>query len=181
MKNILLLFLVSLHLSAFSQNDPQEVTPAIQKKIKTEIDKVALKLQTELKNNEESPLQIDFSLDTFRVEKYFEQYIKYDYTTVGMVNAGYEAAHAYDSLLNKYYRKLLSKLKAADKTILIQAQKAWVAFRDAEEKLITVVSDDGYTGGGSVQQLVNVSQYLDLIKRRTIQVFEHLDRVTGQF
>ena len=181
MKNILLPLLVSFSLSAFAQNDPQEVTPAIQKKIRAEIDKAAIKLKTELKAGEKTPLQIEFSVDTFRVEKYFEEYMTYDYTTAGMVTAGYEAAHAYDSLLNKYYKKLLSKLKATDRPVLIQAQKAWVAFRDAEEKLITTVSDDGYTGGGTVQHLVNVSQYLELIKRRAIGIFEYLDRLSDQF
>src|SRR4030095_5573846 len=151
MKNILFLLLVSISVSAFAQNDPQEVTPAIQKNIRAEIDKAAIKLQAELKSAEKTPLQIEFSVDTFRVEKYFEEYMAYDYTTAGMVTAGYEAAHAYDSLLNKYYKKLLSKLKTTDKPVLVQAQKAWVAFRDAEEKLITTTSDEGYTGGGTVQ------------------------------
>jgi uncharacterized protein YecT (DUF1311 family) len=95
-----------------------------------------------------------------------------------MTTAGYEAAKAYDSLLNKYYKKLLSKLKPVDKTTLTQAQKAWIAFRDTEEKLIATVSKDEYSGGGTVQQLIDTSQYLELIKQRALQIFDHLDRIT---
>jgi uncharacterized protein YecT (DUF1311 family) len=178
MKNILFPFAILFHLIAFSQNDPQEVTPAIQKSIKADIDRAVLKLQTRLKNDRESNLQIEFAVDTFRVEKYFELYTKYDYTTAGMTSVGYEAAHAYDSLLNKYYKKLLSVLKPADKAVLTQAQKAWIAFRDAEEKLVSIISKDEYSGGGTVQQLVDTSQYLELIRKRVIQIFEHLDRIT---
>jgi uncharacterized protein YecT (DUF1311 family) len=178
MKKILPVLAILLHLAAFSQNDPQEVTPAIQKSIRADIDKAVLKLQTKLKNAQESNLQIEFTIDTFRIEEYYGQYLKYDYTTAGMTTAGYEAANAYDSLLNKYYKKLSNRLKSADRGTLMQAQKAWIAFRDAEEKLIGTVSQDEYSGGGTVQQLIDTSQYLQLVKQRVIQIFEHLDRVT---
>jgi uncharacterized protein YecT (DUF1311 family) len=178
MRKILFPFAICFHLIAFCQNDPQEVTPAIEKNIRADIDKAVLKLQTSLKKDRQSNLQIEFATDTFRVEKYFELYTKYDYTTAGMTTAGSETAKAYDSLLNKYYKKLLSRLKPADRTILTQAQKGWISFRDAEVKLITVVSQDEYSGGGTVQQLIDMSQYLALIKERVIQIFEHLDRMS---
>jgi uncharacterized protein YecT (DUF1311 family) len=178
MKRFLLPLIILLNVKAFCQNDPQEVTPAIQKSIKADIDKAVLKLQTKLKTAQESSLQIDFTVDTFRVEEYYERCMKYDYSTAGMTTAGYEAAQAYDSLLNKYYKRLSIILKPADKAVLTQAQKAWIAFRDTEQKLIGTLSQDEYSGGGTVQQLIDTSQYLQLIKQRVIQIFEHLDRVT---
>ena len=181
MKSILFMFLILFRLTAFSQDQPLEVTPEIQKKISAEIDIAVLKLQKELKKDQQSALQIEFAADTFRVEKYAELYTQYDYTTAGMVTSGYQAAHAYDSLLNKYYKKLLGSLKTNDKAILTQAQKAWITFRDAEEKLIFTVSKDEYSGGGTVQQLIDTSEYLELIKKRVIQIFEHLDRVTDKY
>jgi uncharacterized protein YecT (DUF1311 family) len=180
MQKLLLFFAILLQLISFGQDRPQEVTPAIQKTIKADIDKGVLKLKAELKKDETSALQMEFTIDTFRVEKYFELYMKYDYSTAGMVTAGYEAAHSYDSLLNKYYKKLLNKLKPADRSSLIQAQKAWIAFRDAEEKLISTVSKDEYSGGGTIQGLIDSSDYLELIKQRLMEIFNHLDRIANE-
>jgi uncharacterized protein YecT (DUF1311 family) len=181
MRNTLTTLAILIHLAAFSQTDPQEVTPAIQQKIKTEIEDSVLKIKAQAVANGETQLQIEFKIDTFRLEKYFELYTKYDYTTVGLVTAAQDCEEGYDKLLNKYYNKLLNTLAASDKQILIQAQKAWLLFRDSERKIIDVTGKEGYTGDGTVQQLINASEYLDLIKQRTIQIFNHLDRVTDKF
>ena len=78
-----------------------------------------------------------------------------------MRDAGYEAATLYDSLLNKYYKKFLAVLKGEDKKNLLQAQKSWLAFRDNETKLVETISKDQYSGGGTMQQLTESSEYLD--------------------
>ena len=101
-----------------------------------------------------------------------------DYSDFGMRQAGYETAKLYDILLNKYYQKLLTALKADDKKALIQAQKAWIIFRDNEFKLVETLSKTEYSGGGTVQQLIESSEYLDLVKKRTIALFNHYLRTT---
>lgn len=102
--------------------------------------------------------------------------MEYDYSTAGMSDASYYAAHQYDSLLNKYYKRLLSVLKGADKAVLIKAQKAWLAFRDSEMKLVDTMSKEEYSGGGTVQQLTDASIYLAFIKNRVVTLFDHYSR-----
>lgn len=72
-------------------------------------------------------------------------------------------------------------LKGEDKKALVQAQKAWLAFRDSETNLVEIVSKDEYSGGGTMQQLTEASEYLNLIKNRTIALFEHYIRATQSY
>jgi len=184
MKDIFLLFgLLFISSTSFSQSKsaPIEVTPAIAKKINAEISKQAGQLKAKLTTDKEEAIVIEFTLDTFQIEKYQEKYIDYDWSTAGMRAATYDAAAKYDSLLNKYYKKLLAVLKQADKTILINAQKSWIAFRDSELKLNGVVGKDEYSGGGTMQQLIDADNYLDLVKQRTFQIYQHYIRATQTY
>lgn len=164
-----------------AQNGPVEVTPAIEKKIKQEIEAAIPKLKERLKTARESELSTEFTIDTFRIEQFIEKYVSYDYSTAGISSAGYEAAHKYDSLLNKYYKKLLNILNDEDKKILIQAQKAWISYRDNETELVNTIGKDHYSGGGTIQQLTESSLYLDLIKNRTVDILHHLRRATQDY
>lgn len=169
--------------ATFSQNNsnPIEVTPALSKKINAEINKQAIQLKNKLTNDKETAIVIEFTLDTFIIEKYQEKYIDYDWSTAGMRAATYDAAAMYDSLLNKYYKKLLAVIKQADKTILVNAQKTWIAFRDNELKLNGVISKEEYSGGGTIQQLIDADNYLDLVKQRTFQIYQHYIRATQTY
>ena len=69
-------------------------------------------------------------------------------------------------------------LKGDDKKALLQAQKAWLAFRDGETKLVETLSKVEYSGGGTMQQLTEASEYLNLVRNRTIRLFEHYLRAT---
>jgi len=155
-----------------------EVTPELQKKIKQDIEKEIPKLKERLKNKQENDGIIEFKIDTFRVEQFMSKWTDTDYSDFGMKQACYETANLYDVLLNKYYKKLLTLLKGDDKKILIQAQKAWLIFRDNENKLVQTISAEQYSGGGTMQQLREASIYLALIKKRTIDLFSHYLRIT---
>jgi len=183
MKYLKLLFpILFSHTIVFSQDksDPIEVTPAIEKKINEEIITAVRSLKAKMTSDKESAASIEFALDTFRIEKYEERYMDYDYSTAGMRSATYDAAHKYDSLLNKYYKKLLAVLKETDKAALVNAQKSWIIFRGNELKLIDTISKDEYSGGGTVQQLIDASEYLDIIKQRTNTIYEHYMRTMQQ-
>jgi uncharacterized protein YecT (DUF1311 family) len=110
-----------------------------------------------------------------------EKWVGLDYRDFGMRDAGYATANLYDSLLNKYYKKLLAVLKGEDKKTLLQAQKAWLSYRDSETKLVGTISKDEYSGGGTMQGLTEASEYLNLIKSRTITLFEHYVRATQSY
>ena len=161
--------------------EPIEVTPAIDHKIRLEIAKDIDKLKTQLLSNKESDILVQFTVDTFRIERYQSKYVDYDWSTSGMNKAGYDAAKSYDSLLNRYYKKLMAVLKPVDKTVLVNAQKSWMAFRDNEIKLIGCVGKEEYSGGGTMQSLIDSSEYLEIIKQRTISIFGHYLRATQSF
>ena len=180
MKFLLLVFGLFFQTISFSQfqKAPVELTPQLQEKIKQKIEKDIPKLKQQFEKEKENAVEIEFTLDTFRVEQFMSKWIELDYGDFGMRDAGYEGARIYDSLLNKYYKKLLAVLKADDKKNLIQAQKSWLAFRDSETNLVETISKDEYAGGGTMQQLTESSEYLDLVKTRTITIFNHFTRAT---
>lgn len=183
MRYLLLFILVLCQTIAFSQSSdgPVEVTPAMEKKLRQGIEQLAARLKADLKKDGVSDGVIGFTVDTFRIEQYMEQYMDYDYSTAGMRAAAHEAADRYDSLLNKYYKKLAAVLTPEDRKVLVQAQKAWITYRDSELKLVGVVGKDEYSGGGTMQQLIDSSYYLEIIKRRTIEIYDHLLRATQTY
>lgn len=99
---------------------------------------------------------IEYAVDTFRIQRIMEKTMDADYSTHGMNNAVNELTAAYDKLLNKYYKLILTKLSTADKQIFITAQRSWLAFRKAEENLILMLSKDQYSGGGTIQSNIYV-------------------------
>lgn len=175
---ILVLALLCVHTASFSQSKdrPTIVTPAIEQKINREIENETVLLKTKLSKDRRSPTTISFAVDTFRIEQCQQKYIDHDWSTAGMREATYTAAKRYDTLLNNYYQKLLAVLSDKDKAVLTAAQRSWIAFRDKELKLIGAMSKEEYSGGGTMQQLIDAAAYLDIIRQRTIAIFQHYAR-----
>lgn len=179
MKYLFFLVLIAAgHIPAQGQQgkDPVDVTPAIQQRIWQEIEKEVPAFRQKLVQDGEDDIQVGFSTDTFRVERFVAKWIDTDYRDFGMRDAVHAGAQLYDSLLNKYYQQLLRLLQGDDRKILIQAQKAWVAFRDAEAKLIFTAGKEQYSGGGTIQPLMTAALYMEMIKSRVIAIFDHLVR-----
>jgi uncharacterized protein YecT (DUF1311 family) len=182
MKYVLLTVGLFIQTLSFSQTKPPlEVTPELQKKIMQDIDKEVPKLKQRFSKDGYNAVQIEFTVDTFRVEHFMAKWVDLDYRDFGMRDAGYATAELYDSLLNKYYKMLLLVLKGEDKKVLVKAQKTWLAYRDSETNLVGTVSKEEYSGGGTMQQLTEASGYLDLVKNRTIALFEHYVRATQSY
>jgi uncharacterized protein YecT (DUF1311 family) len=177
-KYIFLLLGLLIQTITFSQThkDPVEVTPELLVKLKQEIEREVPGIKSELEITTENTIRIEFTLDTFKIERLIIKMVDLDYSDIGLYNAVYEAAKGYDILLNKYYKKLLAALKGDDKKALVSAQKSWLSFRDTETKLVETISKDEYSGGGTLQQLTESSAYYNLIKTRTISIFEHYVR-----
>jgi uncharacterized protein YecT (DUF1311 family) len=180
MKYNLLLVLLFVTSFVFAQKDdgPRKVTPAIAKKINAEIEKEvpAFLICLEKHNDQYTDKleeSIQFGLDTFRIESYCKKAMVYDYSTSGMNTIVYAAAAKYDALMNKYYKLLSAKLKPKDKAVLLTAQRSWLAYRDNEIKLYGMLSNDEYSGGGTIQSNIRSGNYMELIKKRTVQLFEY--------
>jgi uncharacterized protein YecT (DUF1311 family) len=153
-----------------------EITPELQQKLRQAIELQVPAFKKKLEKEKLNPGIIAFFIDTFRIERLLDRSVELNFSDFSMRDANYTAAAGYDSLLNKYYKKLLNQLKGDDKKLLQQAQKNWIAFRDSETKLVETISKDEYSGGGTMQELTESSMYLDIIKRRVLAIFSHYSR-----
>lgn len=180
MKFLLFVFGLLLQLPCFAQTskEPVEVTPEVQKIFFAEVETLVPSFQKALTAKHLNKVQEEFALDTFRVERFMAKWVKLDYSDAGMSGGTYAGAKLYDSLLNKYYKRLLAVLKPADKSSLVQAQRAWISFRDAEFKLVETISKDEYSGGGTLQRLTESGEYLTMVRDRLVTLFNHYTRAT---
>ncbi len=178
-RSCFILVLILSFKSTFGQA-PRELTATEIIQLKQEIEVQAKQLKTQLEKGDQylsdfqRKIEIDFTMDTFVIEKLHEKKLEIDYSTIGMVEASYELLEAYDGLLNKYYKILISRLAPADQQILKNAQRSWVSFRDNEKNLIATLAAEEYSGGGTMQRIIVSSKVLSLTKERVFQLVEHL-------
>lgn len=173
---IITVFIISSNAAA-AQDYPKEITPAIAQKIKDDIEK---KIPAERQRMEKSGLnkdEIEFALDTFRLGQTTGAKIDIDYSTQGMNLAVMEQTEGYDKLMNKYYNKLMKILKPEDKKVLVVAQKAWLAYRDGEAKLIAAMTKEEYSGGGTIQSNIRAGSYASMVEERTLAIFQYYNNV----
>lgn len=173
-QSILLSILLLISQLIFCQT---EITPQRLQKIKLEVEAQTIKFRTCIINKNQSEEQIQFSMDTFRINKISESRMKIDYSTIGMNTAIAEMTAAYDKLLNKYYNKLLKSLKGEDKKTFILAQRSWLSYRDSEFKLVQTLAKDSYSGGGTIQSNIVIGAYSDMVLQRTLTIFDYYDRL----
>jgi uncharacterized protein YecT (DUF1311 family) len=177
---ILLASLTLLTQVCFAQsNGPRELTPILLTKIKAEVEKETASLKLKLKNKGLSSAEIEFSVDTFRIGRTVDKRMSVDYSTAGLNNTIYDQSQQYDKLLNKYYALLLKTLKPADKSVLITAQRAWIAYRNAESKLIGTTRKQEYSGGGTMQSNIYASANADLVIQRTLKIFNYYNDIVS--
>ena len=181
MKFLLTLLAITAAQFCIAQSSgPEDLDAAIARKLKLEITKELNLLKQQWRRAELPELEIEFRADTFMVEQFRSRRVAYEGpSTIAMTNAASDAYQQYDSLLNKYYKKLLAVLKEEDKKALVLAQKAWITFRDNELKLVDTMSKDQYSGGGTIQQLVDSDAYVDFVRSRVIALYAHLYRTVS--
>ena len=145
-------------------------------KIKSQIETESKTLKVRLTKNASDIFFIEFQLDTFKIERGIDLKNDLDYPTLGMIQATNQAIAEYDILLNKYYKLLLSKLEPHDKVILQEAQRNWIKFRDSEVVLINLMSEDKYSGGGTIQGVIDSDAFLKITRSRVFELANHLTR-----
>lgn len=116
---------------------------------------------------------LEFQLDTFQVERLYVKLLERDATTIGITEALYETEKAYDALLNKYYKKLKNKLSPEDQQVLIQAQRSWIQFRDQERDLFEILKKEEYSGGGTIQLIIQASRVMELTRDRVLNLYDY--------
>lgn len=172
-----ILFTISIlffTLSVFGQTEGKGIiTKEMELKLKSEIEKQIPSLKAQLLKEEKGSDEIEFTLDTFRINQLVLKRMEIDFTTQGMNFTVRQQASSYDKLMNKYYNKLLAKLDPDAKKILISTQKSWISFRDNETKLIWLLSEQQYSGGGTIQSNIATDHCSELTIQRTIVIFNY--------
>jgi uncharacterized protein YecT (DUF1311 family) len=175
---ILLFVMFFVHKNVIAQNDgPVEVTEEILKKIKLDVDIQTKEFVSTIDTNDYSASFRQFMTDTFKVERLAAGMLDYDYSTYGINNALDQMLKGYDGLLNKYYQQLMSKLSVSDKEVLKESQRNWLAYRDAELKLLGVLIKEEYSGGGSIQSNLLGASYAERIIKRVVELFQMYDSI----
>jgi uncharacterized protein YecT (DUF1311 family) len=118
-----------------------------------------------------------YEKDTFLLNGLLTYRLEADQTTQGMVDALMDYENGYDALLNKYYKLLLKKLSGNDKEVLRKSQRNWIALRDSERELSAVLTEENYSGGGTIQRLFYADWYADFTKHRTEELIDYLTRL----
>ncbi len=179
---IIAFLLIFISLTSFAQMTSM-LSEAIEQQIKAEVAQEALLLQKHLDSldiyisDEDKAKMMEFQLDTFKVEAALSKRLNQDYSTLGMVSALGQAYHDYDVLLNKYYKLIMNNLSESDKVVFRQAQRSWLAYRDAERTFIYTLSDEKYTGGGTIQKIITADIDLEMIRKRVNELFSHWSRM----
>lgn len=175
MKHLFVILGILLSCYAYSQNTHYvEITPQIQAKLKAEVEQEIPKFKANLLKKEIDPESLEFDIDTFRINRFVAKWINLNDSDASMSEATYAQVKLYDGLLNKYYKKVLAKLKPEDKGKLVQAQRAWIVFRDSESNFQSAVEGEIF-GSGTAGQLNEAGAYLTLIKKRVDDMFNYLN------
>lgn len=91
-------------------------------------------------------------------------------TNAGMIRCTVEEYDAWDARLNTAYSALMQRLEPPRTTGLRDAQRAWIALRDADCEFAASAFE-----GGSMQSLVGAGCHLDYAAKRTIRLLDWLD------
>lgn len=171
MKKIFLLLMFSVvGISAFCQetDDESDDSTYYAKHMKTATEQFRKKL-----SKFKEPYQVEFSIDTFKVEEQYRMEIKRHSTDRDVTMAVDKQSKAYDKLLNKYYNKLLNVLDKEDRASLIEAEKGWIAFKNKNESFTDIIMSNKYFGGGTIQNVENISLNMSLVKERLNEIFSY--------
>jgi uncharacterized protein YecT (DUF1311 family) len=106
------------------------------------------------------------------IDKQVERMMDKDPSTAGTVRALEEGAKLWDRELNKAYSKLMDALPARGQETLKQAQRSWLACRDAEKPLASYIYERAQ---GTMYIPVPVSNRMEFIKARTIRLRAYLE------
>ncbi|MDM8552084.1 DUF1311 domain-containing protein [Desulfobacterales bacterium HSG2] len=107
-------------------------------------------------------------------DKFLEECMVKDSTTMGMMDCIKEAYKLWDTELNKVYKQLRSVLNPTQKKDLKTAQLKWIKYRDSEFKLI----DSIYSSfEGTMYMPMNAGERMKIVKKRTLELRAYLDLI----
>lgn len=87
-------------------------------------------------------------------------------STAGMVQCLVTAYGAWDAALNEAYKDLMASLDPGQKDALRESQRAWLAYRDAEQKFLRSLANA--PGVGTIINITTNQAMVDLVKARVL-------------
>ena len=99
------------------------------------------------------------------IDQAMDDAIERDSSTAGMVNAVSKANKDWDKEMNAIYQDLKKTMKPEEWTALVAAQKAWIAYRDAQTK--SIVETYGHMEG-TMYIPMSASEVMELTKDRAL-------------
>lgn len=111
------------------------------------------------------------------IEKALNDCLEKDSSTHGMIGCFDKATKAWDEELNRIYGKLKPLLSEAEQAQLKDAEKKWLAYRDAELKVLGAVYDKM---DGTMYQPMRVNSAMNLTQDRAMQLKSYLDLLENQ-
>lgn len=101
------------------------------------------------------------------IDGYLASCLAKDTTTAGMVQCADLAYRRWDEELNQQYRQLMTRLSGSDRTVLRDAQRRWLAWRDAEFALIDALYRPMQ---GTMYSTMQVADRLEIVKNRVMEL-----------
>lgn len=154
---------------------PDDISSQDKKEFEILVSKSADSLRIQLNkidhyDKEMKSREIEFKVDTFKIEKRQDLYLNKYFSQQSINQSAYTRYDEYDKLLNKYYNKLLAKIKSKEsKNDLKESQRNWIAYRDAEFKFI----ENNFGGLFSMAPLIVQSYHIVIVKDRLVELFEY--------
>lgn len=106
------------------------------------------------------------------IDKAYESCKQEHNTTAGMANCAFDAYKSWNNELNKYYNRVLKLLrKQGDISSFKNAQKAWVAFRDAE----FTAYNNMFNKQGDRWTVIRAENRIALVRARALQLHSYYD------
>jgi uncharacterized protein YecT (DUF1311 family) len=99
------------------------------------------------------------------IDQRMEAAMEKDSSTAGMVQAVSKAAKEWDKEMNDLYQDLKKSMKTDEWADLVTAQKAWIAYRDAQTK--SIVETYGHMDG-TMYIPMSASDVMELTKDRAL-------------
>ncbi len=110
------------------------------------------------------------------IDKAVDELLDRDPSTMGQRKAFEKGFEMWDEAMNKVYQEVMTALKSNKeaKDSLKQAQRAWIAFRDEEFKLLGAVYG---AKSGTMYMPLLASSLMEFVKRRTVELRNLLELI----
>jgi uncharacterized protein YecT (DUF1311 family) len=169
MKKIVFVLVGMISFSGYAQ-----LSEAQLKRLEYQVDSAGSLMHQKILDEGKTKLNATFTVDTFKVESLMSLKMKMDTSKAEQVIAINDAEIAYDFLLTKYYKILLTRHDEKSQKSLALAQKKWVQYRDDEIKMTEKFYDEQTGGNPDDKAVAKAAEHLELTKARVIELYKHI-------